>query len=110
MEHSSEMMGDTMDDALDDDETEGETSDLVNQVCCLIVHSYRTPAFFICAFHEDTGSAVNGPAVLCPPPVVQLALAFLSDPYQLLEVVLSYTVPLHAPDPWIHSCNVALTK
>uniref|UniRef100_A0A7S3QQA9 Uncharacterized protein n=1 Tax=Dunaliella tertiolecta TaxID=3047 RepID=A0A7S3QQA9_DUNTE len=32
MEMTSEMMGDTMDDILDDEETEGESSDLVNQV------------------------------------------------------------------------------
>jgi hypothetical protein len=32
MEMASEMIGDTIDDALDDDEVEGETSELVDQV------------------------------------------------------------------------------
>jgi len=33
MEHTSEMMNDTLDDALDNEETEGEGEDVVNQVC-----------------------------------------------------------------------------
>lgn len=53
MEMAQEMMGDTLDSALDDEETEAETGELVNQVGC------RRTAIHCCRSHSHTPSC-NG--------------------------------------------------
>lgn len=76
MEHSSEMMGDTMDDALDDDETEGETSDLVNQVCCFMFTHTATLPFLFVPFMKIQAAPSTG--LLCCAHLLLCSLRWLS--------------------------------
>eukprot|EP00958_Prasinococcus_capsulatus_P029225 scaffold7379_cov366-Prasinococcus_capsulatus_cf.AAC.9 len=42
MEYKQEILGDTLDDALDTDELEEESDDVMNQVCLVVVEGYCT--------------------------------------------------------------------